>query len=90
MAADGTTHVNTDDMFNVHSVQARWSESRRKAANHILDAYEQAVGRLADAHVKTARSVDLPGVVTIAEAQAAMSRDVAGKYASTARKLLEH
>jgi hypothetical protein len=40
--------------------------------------------------VKTARWVDLPGVVTIAEAQAAMSRDVAGKYVSTARKLLEH
>jgi hypothetical protein len=78
------------ETFDLRALSARWTESRREAANRFLDSYETTVGQLADAHVKTANAVALPGVVTIAEAHAAMSRDVAGAYVSTARKLLEH
>jgi hypothetical protein len=76
------------DTFDLQALGARWTESRREAANRLLDSYETTVGQLADAQVKNARAVSLPGVVEVVEAQAAMSRNVAGAYVSTARKLL--
>jgi hypothetical protein len=89
MAFDAWPQMNAQEMFDIQSLQARWTESHRQSTTFFLDVYEQTVGRLADAHVKTARGLDNPVVLTIAEAQATISRDVAGVCVSTARKLLD-
>jgi hypothetical protein len=89
MAPEAPTQLNAKDFFDVQALQSRWTESRRRAVNLCLDLYEKSVGQLADAHVKTARAVDLPGVVTLAETQAEMSRNVCDAYVSSARKLLD-
>jgi hypothetical protein len=89
MATEAPTQLDTKDMFDVRALHARWTESRRRAASLCLDLYEKSVGQLADAHVKTARAVDFPGVVNLAETQAEMSRNVCGAYVTSARKLLD-
>jgi hypothetical protein len=89
MAAEAPTQLNVKDMFDVQAANARWTESRRKAVTLFLDHYEKWVGQFADAHVKSAEAVDLPGVVTIAQTQAEMSRKACGAYVDTARKLLD-
>jgi hypothetical protein len=87
MAAESSTEVK--DRFDVQSALERWSESRRKAAHGFLDLYEKTTGQLIDAHLETARATDIPGVVTLAETQCAVGRDVAEAYLTTARKLLD-
>jgi hypothetical protein len=89
MAAEGPTQFNATDTFDVQALYASWNESRSRAVNSFLDHYEKVVGQFADAHVKSAEAVDLPGVVTLAQTQAEMSRNVCGAYVDTARKLLE-
>jgi hypothetical protein len=81
--------ADVDDRFGVQSLLDRWTESSRQATERFLDVYQKTVGQLADAHVKTARAVDLPAVVTIAETQAAVSRDVADAYVTSVRRLLD-
>jgi hypothetical protein len=85
-----TSQVNTEDRLDVRAMMERWTESRRKATERFLELYQTSVGQMADAHVKTARAVDLPAVVQIAETQAAVSRDVADAYVTSVRKLLDH
>ena len=87
--SDTQTHVDLEDRLDVQSLLASWTESRRKATERFLDLYQKSVGQLADAHVKTARAVDLPAVVTIAETQAAVSRDVADAYVTSVRRMLD-
>ena len=77
------------DRFGVQTMLDRWTESSRQATERFLDVYQKTVGQLADTHVKTARAVDLPAVVTIAETQAAVSRDVADAYVTSMRRLLD-
>jgi hypothetical protein len=89
MTAEQQSPLTFPDRLDVQAVLARWSDSRRKAAHTFLDLYERTVGQLAEAHVKSARAVDLPNVVTIAERQAEMGRGVADAYVTAARKLLE-
>jgi hypothetical protein len=89
MITDTHADGKLEDRFDVRSVAASWSASHREAADRLLEAYERTVERLADAHVKQARSVDLPAVATIAETQANLSRDVAEAYVRSVRKLLE-
>ena len=89
MAAEAPPQLNAKDMFDVQALNAHWTESRRRAVTLFLDQYEKVVGQFADAHVKSAEAVDLPGVVTIAQTQAEMSRNVCGAYVDTARKLLD-
>jgi hypothetical protein len=84
-----TSQVNTEDRLDVRAMMERWTESRRKATERFLELYQTSVGQMADAHVKTARAVDLPAVVQIAETQAAVSRDVADAYVTSVRKLLD-
>jgi hypothetical protein len=88
MAAESQSPFNLADRFDAQAALERWTEARRKTAHSFLDFYEKSVGQLADAHVKSARAVDLPPVVTLAERQAEISRDVAGAYVSAARKLI--
>jgi hypothetical protein len=87
--SDTQTHVDLEDRLDVHALLASWTESRRKTTERFLDLYQKSVGQLADAHVKTARAVDLPAVVTIAETQAAVSRDVADAYVTSVRRMLD-
>jgi hypothetical protein len=75
--------------FDLQSALARWSESHRKAAHGFLDFYEKTAAELIDAHLETARAIDIPGVATLAEAQCELSRDVAEACVATARKLLD-
>jgi hypothetical protein len=78
-----------EDTLDIHALSERWSASRRQATEHLLDLYEKSVGRLADAHVQSARAVDNPTLVTIAETQATLSRDVVDAFATSVRKLLD-
>jgi hypothetical protein len=87
--SDTQTHVDLENRLDPRALLANWTESSRKATERFLDLYQQSVGQLADAHVKTARAVDLPAVVTIAETQAAVSRDVADAYVSSVRRMLD-
>jgi hypothetical protein len=81
---------NFEDRFDIHGMAASWNASGRQATEHLLDLYQKSVERLADTHVQTARAVDNPTLITIAETQAALSRDVADAYATSVRKLLDH
>jgi hypothetical protein len=87
--SETTTQVNLEDRLDVQALLARWAESSRKATERYLDLYQKSVGQIADAHVKSARAVDLPAVVTMAETQAAVSRDVADAYVTSVRRLLD-
>jgi hypothetical protein len=83
--ADTQTYGSVD----VQALMAQWSASHREAADHVLDLYQETVGRLADEYVERARAADLPAVVAIAETQATLGRDVADAYVRSVRRLLE-
>jgi hypothetical protein len=83
------SHTESEDRLGLQTMLDRWTESNRKATERFLEVYQKTVGQLADAHVKNARAVDLPAVVTIAETQAAVSRDVADAYVTSVRRLLD-
>jgi hypothetical protein len=87
--SDMQTPTDIADRFGVQTMLDRWTESSRQATERFLDVYQKTVGQLADVHVKTARAVDLPAVVTLAETQAAVSRDVADAYVTSVRRLLD-
>jgi hypothetical protein len=89
MAADPQSPFTVNDQFDMRTMMARWTETRRKAAYAFLDFYERTIGQIAEAHVKSARASDNQTVITIAERQAEMGRDVAGAYVSAARKMLD-
>ena len=89
MSSEPPTNVTLEDRIDPQAVITRWSASHREATDRLLDFYQKTVGRIADAHVKRARAVDVPAVVTIAETQADLSRDVADAYCKSVRKLLE-
>ena len=89
MAAQTQTHVDSQDLFDVHALVARWTASHREAAEGVIDAYQKTVRQFADAHLTWARSTNLPAVVTIAETQATLSRDTADAYVRSLRDLLE-
>jgi hypothetical protein len=78
-----------DDLFDMQAAAARWSESGRQAAEHLLDLFQKSVGQLADTQLQTARSMADPTLVTFVESQAALSRDVVDAYVTSVRKLLE-
>ncbi|MDX6465483.1 MAG: hypothetical protein QOI27_523 [Gaiellaceae bacterium] len=90
MSTETPFNLDIEDLFDVHAFAARCSASQRDAADRLLDLYQDAVVRLADAHVSRARAVEIPAVVAVAETQAALSRDVADAYVRSVRKLLEH
>jgi glutamine synthetase type III len=79
----------TDDLFDLQGALERWTEASRKAGNEYLDLYEKAVNQLADLEVKTANSVKIPAVVTLAETHAAATREVTGASINAARDLLK-
>jgi hypothetical protein len=87
--SDMQTPTDIADRFGVQTMLDRWTESSRQATERFLDVYQKTVGPLADVHVKTARAVDLPAVVTLAETLAAVSRDVADAYVTSVRRLLD-
>jgi hypothetical protein len=89
MIAESHAKASADDRYDVHSVAERWNASQREATDRLLELYQKTVVRLADAHVSRARAVDVPVVVTIAETQATLSRDVCDAYVKSVRKLLE-
>jgi hypothetical protein len=89
MATQTKTNGNVENLFDVQGAVERWADVTRKAANNSLDLYEKTIGQLADAEVTTARAVKLPALVRIAETHAALSREVAGAYATTWRELLK-
>jgi hypothetical protein len=82
-------HAGVEDPLDIQALMARWTEASRNATERFLEIYQKTVGQLAEAHVKTARAVDVPAVTTIAETQAAMSRDVADAYVASVRRMLE-
>ena len=89
MAAEPQSQFSVTNNVDMQAIMARWTEARRKAAYAFLDFYERTIGQIAEAHVKSARASDNPTVITIAERQAEMGRDVAGAYVSAARKMLK-
>ena len=76
------------ESFDVEGALSQWTETARKATASTLDFYVKAVDHLADAEVKAAHATNLPIVATIAETNAAFSREIAGAYAAAARDLL--
>jgi hypothetical protein len=90
MAAKAQAQFDPTQAFDLEAMMASWSASHRELANRVLAFYEKAVSHLTDAHVKTARAVDVPAVINIAETQAALTREMAETYVSSARKLLEY
>jgi hypothetical protein len=77
------------DGFDLETLLAGWSASYRDAADRLLELYEQAVGRLAETHVNGARATDVSAVITLAETQATLSREIADAYIRSVRTLLE-
>jgi hypothetical protein len=65
------------------------TEAGRKAGNAYLDGYEKAVNGLADLHVKTAQATKLEYVTTVAETQAAVTRQLTAATVTAARELLD-
>jgi hypothetical protein len=90
MAANTQAQFDPTQAFDLEAVMATWSASHRELANRVLALFEKAVSSLTDAHLKTARAVDVPAVVNLAETQAALTREMAETYVSSARKLLEY
>ena len=76
------------ESFDVEGALSQWTETARKATASTLDFYVKAVEHLADAEVKAAHATNLPIVATIAETNAAFSREIAGAYAAAARDLI--
>jgi hypothetical protein len=89
MSTETPSNLDFEDLFDVRAFAARWIASHRDAADRFLDLYQNTVVQLADAHVSTARAVELPAVIAVAETQAALSRDVADAYVRSVRKLLD-
>jgi hypothetical protein len=89
MAPEAYTKSNPMEALDVQDLMSHWTEMRRRGAERALEYYETLVERMADAHVRTARTFDLPAMTEIAEAQAAMSRNLADAYCDSVRKLLE-
>ena len=83
------TDTRRNDLFDLQAAAERFGEANRKAGNHYLDLYERTVAQLADLEVKTAETVKLPAVSSIAKTHADVSRKVAGTYVETARELLK-
>jgi hypothetical protein len=88
MVTPPTTAAQVGDLFDVRRALTRWQAAGRKAVNDYLDFYSTSVDQLADVHVKSARAAKVPAFVTLAETNAAASRDVAEAYVTRLRGLL--
>ena len=84
-----TTDTKRNDPFDVQAAFERFADANRKAGNDYLDLYEKTVAQLTDLEVKTAETVKVPAVTTIAKTHADVTRKVAGTYVDTARELLK-
>ena len=65
------------------------TDAGRKAGIAYLDGYERAVNGLADLHVKAAQTTKLPLLTTVAETQAAVTRELATATVTAAREILD-
>jgi hypothetical protein len=88
MVTPPTTAAQVGDLFDVRRALTRWQAAGRKAMNDYLDFYSTSVDQLADVQVKTARAAKMPALVTLAETNAAASRDVTEAYVARVRGLL--
>jgi hypothetical protein len=89
MSTDTDPKRDFGDDFDLQSVMAGWSASYRDATDRLLELYEQAIGRIAETHVNQARATDITAVITLAETQATLSREIADAYVRSVRGLLE-
>lgn len=81
--------ITPEDLFDFKGAVERWTDASRKATHSSLEMYEKTVDQLADAGVKTAQAFNMPAITKIAETNAALSREVAGAYATTVRELIK-
>lgn len=65
------------------------TDAGRKAGIAYLDGYERTVNDLADLHIKTAQATRLPFLATVAETQAAVTRELATATVTAAREILD-
>ncbi len=88
--AQTTTPPNIDTAFDqVKDLNEQFLATARKAGNVYLDAYEKAVDRTVDLELKLAGMTKQEWLQTVIEAQAELTREVAGSYTSVARTLLK-
>jgi hypothetical protein len=67
----------------------QWTEAGRKVTEGTLELYVKTVEQFGDAEVRAAQATKLPMIATMAEANAAVSRRIAGAYVAAARNLLK-
>ncbi len=84
-----STNSSTAELFDFEAAVKQWTEATRKVTEDMLDLYVKTVDEVATAEVKAAKASKMPALATIAEAHAAVSREVAGTYASTVRDLIK-
>jgi hypothetical protein len=65
------------------------TDAGRKAGIAYLDGYERAVNGLTELHIKAAHATKLPFVATMAETQAAVTRELTTATVTAARDILD-
>lgn len=89
MATTQTKTNGTVDPFDAEAAATELTKTTLKATEDALELYGKTVDQLADVHVEVAEATKLPALVTIAETQAAVGREVAGTYVTVVRDLLK-
>jgi hypothetical protein len=68
-----TTAFDPGLAFDGQAALERWQQTTLMLTHRYLDLYSATVGRLADAHVETARATKLLALLPVAESHAAMA-----------------
>ena len=76
-------------VFDGQATLERWQQTTRALTHRYLDLYSAAVGRLADAHVETARAGNMLALMPLLESQAAICRDLTEAYVTTVRGFID-
>ncbi|MDQ6816622.1 MAG: hypothetical protein M3018_04335 [Actinomycetota bacterium] len=85
-----TTTPKIDTAFEqFKELNEQFLATARKAGNLYLDTYEKAVDRTVELELKLAGKTEQEWLRSIIEAQADMTRELAGSYATVARSLLK-
>lgn len=74
---------------HVKELNEQFLASARKAGNLYVDSYEKAVDRAIELELKVAGLTQQEWLRTLIEAQADLTRELAGSYTTAARSLLK-
>jgi hypothetical protein len=84
-----TQKTSDDSAERIRELNEQILDAGRGAGNAYLDAYETALGSIADYQQQAAKQTDVDWLSTLLDTQARFTREITKVYTSTARGFLK-